>query len=193
MRSCIVTGFGTFPGVPKNPCVELLNRLRDTPPIGVDLITSILPVSFDRSILELKQIIKDTEKNLPRIHIGCSKKTAELVLERTAVNVRQSSIPDIDGEYYDVPKSISAHAINQQCSTKIDIQFLKVKLTEQGVPVKISNDAGKYVCNNVYWTSLQFDSSPTLFVHIPIIFGKELDTIELGIRILISQMLIFRH
>ena len=193
MLSCIVTGFGTFPGVPRNPCVELLTRLRKTPPIGVELITSILPVSFNRSLIELQQIIKETEMDIPRIHIGCSKKCSELVLETTAVNVRQSIIPDIDGQYYDIAKSISVDDIHQQCTTKIDVLSLQNKLNEHGVPANVSIDAGRYVCNNVYWSSLQTDSTPTLFVHIPILFGKELDTIEQGVRILISQMLLFRH
>ncbi len=61
------------------------------------------------------------------------------------------------------------------CSIEAILKFLKKK----GYEVTISNDAGRFVCNYVYYHSLRFAEQKghkTLFVHVPLFSRIEEET-----------------
>ena len=60
--------------------------------------------------------------------------------------------------------------------TPINIKTIANQLQEQQLPVAISNSAGLYVCNRVYYEALHLQQN-ALFVHIPKNFDIKAATI----------------
>ena len=86
-----------------------------------------------------------------------------VLLEKFAVNAGF----DADGErqHFDIDQS-SAIAYK----TSLDTNFWAKKLSESGIPALVSNHAGSYLCNFIYYKSLKFTQErggDALFVHIP--------------------------
>ena len=78
---------------------------------------------------------------------------------------RKASIPDNDGVLYEGEKI--ADDGEERLETEIDIVEIERRLKEEGIPVYISTDPGRYVCNNIYYTALYSRKEPSLFVHFP--------------------------
>ena len=113
-------------------------------------------------------------------------------MEKQAVNTRDSNLPDVDGVSFKSPSLITPD-MQGTLQSKVDIESIHQFLQKEGISSSISDDAGKYVCNNLYWASLLNGMASTLFVHVPIVFGDELNQIDDGIRLIINQMLLARN
>ncbi|WRX15120.1 Peptidase C15 [Theobroma cacao] len=93
------------------------------------------------------------------LHMGVNSGAQQFVLEKQAVNEATFRCPDGLGWQ---PQTT--------CSTEAILKFLK----RMGYDVTISDDAGRFVCNYVYYHSLCFAEQKghkSLFVHVPI-FSK---------------------
>ena len=181
-----ITGFGTFPGVPHNPCIDLINRLRILPPIDIDCILQILPVSYQRSIDEMEQLLPIIPEGTPRIHLGCSSKATGIVLECRSTNLRHSKCPDVDGVLYEEPEVITEK--DELYLYTADIELHQVLV--ENVFTYISEDVA-HVPVNLYWSSLR-TSKCLRYLHVPIVFGADLNPIEAGLRLIIEQLLTAR-
>lgn len=172
--SILVTGFGPFPGVPKNPCQTVLAFLESRRP--TEILTHTLPVSYRRSIVELDTMIAERQ---PRciVQLGVSAKTDLVKLEQFAYNIRDASIPDVDGEYCRaVPIRAGGLAVARQSTC--DLQELQRQLLSRGYQTVLSTDPGKYVCNNIYWHTLDtYPKIPSVFVHIPMLNDSNQQTV----------------
>ena len=166
-----LTGFGPFSGVEQNPTEQLVQRLQNQSFPGLSLTTDILPVSYKGSFRHAQTALREQSfKTI--LHLGVSAKDNTLRLERQAINSMSASIPDNDG-IINLNLSIdevmpSSHVLQ----TGVELEELVQSLREQGTEVKISKDAGQYVCNALYYQSLQWAQKQTetpqvLFVHVP--------------------------
>ena len=166
-----LTGFGPFSGVEQNPTEQLVQRLQNQSFPGLSLTTDILPVSYKGSFRHAQTALREQSfKTI--LHLGVSTKDNTLRLERQAINSMSASIPDNDG-IINLNLSIdevmpSSHVLQ----TGVELEELVQSLQEQGTEVKISKDAGQYVCNALYYQSLQWAQKQTetpqvLFVHVP--------------------------
>ena len=81
-----------------------------------------------------------------------------LTLETTAKNISSCSLPDNLG----IVKSNEKIIDN-------DIEFINTLVDVNKVKglVELSNDAGKFVCNNIYYHLLTNHPKTSLFIHIP--------------------------
>lgn len=72
--------------------------------------------------------------------------------------------------YGEAPEGFKCVSGGPDClQTKFDLPKILEKVSERQADVKfgISSDAGRYLCDFIYYTSLYVNSAPVLFVHVP--------------------------
>jgi pyroglutamyl-peptidase len=143
----LVTGFEPFGGDRVNPSCEALKRLPRR--LGaIDLATAVLPVTYRGALPALKQAIAAAAPDIV-LCTGLAGGRAELSLERVAINIDDARIPDNDGDQpVDrpvVPGGPAAYF------SMLPIKAAATALREAGLPVSVSNSAGTFLCNHVFY------------------------------------------
>ncbi len=88
------------------------------------------------------------------IHFGVDYKGDTFKLESTAYNEASFRIPDEDG-YQPKKKHIDDRfPIEQKLQTDLNIRKICNEMQKRDFNVKISGDCGRFVCNFLYWCSL---------------------------------------
>ena len=177
MDKIALTGFTVFSSHSLNPTEVLVNKFKDK-----DYINSeVVPVSYSKSAESAKKI-----EGKVLLMMGLAAGRKEISLERYAWNERKASIPDNDGVVYNGEK-IEEDG-EDRLETKIDILEIERRLQKEGIPVKISTDPGRYVCNNIYYTSLSSSIRPSLFVHFPQISDMSEEMEEKALEIITEYL-----
>ncbi|KAK3717902.1 hypothetical protein QZH41_014900, partial [Actinostola sp. cb2023] len=105
------------------------------------------------------------------IHVGVHGLTDKILLETCAHNDGYQCRPDIHCKVHESDYCIpGAPAV---IHSSINLKLVCAKAKKRGIPCEIalSDDAGRYLCDFTYFTSLHHGSSPTVFVHLPPIEG----------------------
>ena len=162
----LLTGFEAFGGESINSSQETAMAVSCD---DIDIVHRILPVSFKRSGKAVCELIDDTEPDVV-IMLGQSGKTDCIKIERIAVNMMDAKKPDNDG-YTPDEESIISDGPSAYFSS-ISVKHLRNQLDENGIPAKVSNSAGLYVCNTAYFNALHHisilgEDIKAVFVHLP--------------------------
>ena len=158
----LITAFEPFGGATTNITQDVLSALPRY--IGkAEVIKQCLPVSFERAPIALREIITEHNPDMLLL-LGQCPDGENIRLERFAINMMDSTKGDNDGY---IPNEETIYA-NQPLAlqTPLPIKELLLFCTDDVLPVKISNSAGLYVCNRVYYEALHMQQN-ALFVHIP--------------------------
>ena len=169
----LVTGFGPFPGAPINPTgplVERLARLRRPALADIEIIPYIFPTSYAAVDRELPELIA---RHKPRalLMFGLAARTKRLRIETRARNAL-ALLPDVSGQ------SLRRNSILPGGPATLVLpgqtRFLFAAARNARVPVVLSRDAGRYLCNYLCWRAAeaaQKDDGPRFatFVHVPAI------------------------
>jgi pyroglutamyl-peptidase len=159
-----VTGFGPFPGMARNPSAELARRVAASPRwrrLGIDAQSLILPTTY----AALNQVLEPALRRAPPhavLMIGVAGRTRHIRIEGRAVN-RASLMPDAAGQRPDSPTLAKGPASRRLRLSPVPLRAL---LRRHGIPCRISQDAGRYLCNALYYRALA-GPRPVLFIHIP--------------------------
>lgn len=167
----LVTGFEPFDQHARNPSGELALLLASAPPPGVEISAACLPVSYERSALELNRLLEHrghgpSAESLRFLAMGVHPGPG-FRLEQVASPRQDPDRTDADG----VPGSSLPERPQTQHRTNLDLAHFAAILERAGAaPVAISRDAGGYVCEWVYRHllahSLQW-SLEGFFLHVP--------------------------
>ena len=160
----LVTGFGAFPGMPRNPSAAVVAALaRDRARFarhGIALTTQVLPVLYDLCAAFAPAPAPDVI-----VHIGVAGRRRAVSVETRAHHRRSVRHPDASGR---APRE---HVSGVTASYRIDRGWnapaMAVALRRAGVPTAVSGDAGAYVCNALLYRSLDARVAPALFIHVP--------------------------
>lgn len=158
----LITAFEPFGGAETNITQSVLSLLPNS--IADWAIEKVcLPVSFRRAPIVLREAIATYSPNLV-LMLGQCPAGENIRLERFAINMMDSSKADNDG-YISNEETIYA---NQPLAlqTPLPIKELARFCTDNVQPVQVSNSAGLYVCNRVYYEALHLQQN-ALFVHVP--------------------------
>ncbi len=165
----LVTGFGPFPGAPVNPSAWLAEALPERlSGIGVELHTCVLPTQWE-TVEELARHLHETIQPQVTIHFGLSHIAKGFRIERSAHN-RAIARTDASGA---LPRGrVILDQGPERLDTALPTSALSTHLRERGIPAASSRSAGRYLCNFLYYLSLdraarQASASAVLFVHIP--------------------------
>ncbi|MDP7033767.1 MAG: pyroglutamyl-peptidase I [Planctomycetota bacterium] len=165
----LVTGFEPFADVRVNASERLVASLVEDPPAGVDLVTEILPTVFERSAERVEALLADSDLDA-YLALGVAREAAALRLEEVAVNRQESRRPDNDGVRATGEPVVAGGPPSYR--TTLPTEALAQALEAVGVAVEISQSAGTFVCNHVFYrTQWEFDRSgrslPAGFIHLP--------------------------
>lgn len=143
----LVTGFEPFGGDRVNPSFEALRRL---PPRlgGIAIATRALPVAFGAALPALRAAIAATSPELV-LCTGLAGGRAELSLERIAINIDDARIADNAG-HRPIDRPVVADGPAAYFAT-LPIKAAVAALRAAGLPAAVSNSAGTFLCNHVFY------------------------------------------
>ena len=161
----LITAFELFNKEKINASWEVLKNLPDKD--GIQKI--VLPVVFNECFLKVYKLMDSTHFDYI-LMLGESGGRTSVSLERIAVNIADASIPDNKGNRPHGEKIFSDG--ENAYFTTLNLKTAKGALNENGIPVQISNSAGLYVCNNLFYGVMHYISKHNLktkagFMHIP--------------------------
>jgi len=143
----LVTGFEPFGGDRVNPSFEALQLLPSR--LGaVDIATRALPVVYGVALPVLRDAIATTEPDIV-LCVGLAGGRTELSLERVAINVDDARIPDNDGNQ-PIDRPVIEGGPAAYFAT-LPIKAAVAALREAGIPAAVSNSAGTFLCNHVFY------------------------------------------
>jgi pyroglutamyl-peptidase len=164
----LVTGFEPFGGDRVNPSFEALSRLPRR--LGaLDIATRSLPVVYGAALTALREAIAATTPDVV-LCTGLAGGRAELSLERVAINVDDARIPDNGGNQpIDLPVVVGAPTAY---FATLPIKAAVAALREAGLPAAVSNSAGTFLCNHVFYGLMHEAASGRKgfrggFLHVP--------------------------
>ena len=165
----VIAGFGRFPGARFNPSARLATALarRRRPTFA----------SIERSAHVFATAYAAVDRDLPKLFaakpdivliFGLAARRRALCIETRARNSRSVLFPDASR----YRPETSAIARGKPSSRRGNAPFARLLGAARGraVPIRLSRDAGRYLCNYAYWRALEAtrDGRPLIaFVHIP--------------------------
>ncbi|MBR4800416.1 MAG: pyroglutamyl-peptidase I [Clostridia bacterium] len=162
----LLTAFEPFGGESINPALEAVNRIKDEIR-GAKIAKVEVPTSFARSFQVVKQAI-DLETPDVVLMIGQAGGRDAITPERRAINLDLAKLPDNDG-YIASGNKIVETAPEEYLST-LPIEKIVDAINASGVPAEISDDAGTFVCNHLFFSVLDYlakRGTPAGFIHVP--------------------------
>ncbi|MFF2527864.1 pyroglutamyl-peptidase I [Brevibacillus sp. NPDC058079] len=169
MKTILVTGFDPFGGESVNPAWESVKELGKIESAHYQVELRQIPTVFDKSIEQLYAAIEETKPDIV-ICIGQAGGRVDIAVERVAINVNDARIPDNEGNQpIDTP--IRENGPVAYWST-LPIKAIVHELRTQGVPASVSQTAGTYVCNHLFYGLMHYlaenhASTRGGFIHIP--------------------------
>jgi pyroglutamyl-peptidase len=166
----LLTGFGPFLDVSDNPSARLARHFSVHGAPGHRLTVRVLPVSFGWTGIILPHLIKAGRYDAALL-LGVDSGGGDRIrLERFGRNVTRGNSPDVDG--FAPGEAPITPGAPDLFATRVDVGGLLGKLEAEGIVSYLSEDAGGYVCNHVYYTALRAIAEadlPTrcLFLHVP--------------------------
>lgn len=144
----LLTGFDAFGGEVVNPSGLVAQALHGQQIAGHRVVGVTLPTVFHRSIDTLRALLCEHRPGLV-VCVGLAAERQALSLERVALNLADARIPDNAGvQPVDTP--VVPGGPDAYLST-LPIQAICATLQRQGVPAEVSNSAGTFVCNHVFY------------------------------------------
>jgi pyroglutamyl-peptidase len=143
----LVTGFEPFGGDRVNPSFEALRRLPARLG-GLDIATGALPVVYGAALPALREAIAAAAPDIV-LCVGLAGGRTELSLERVAINIDDARIPDNDSNQ-PIDRPVVASGAAAYFAT-LPIKAAVAALREAGLPAAVSNSAGTFLCNHVFY------------------------------------------
>jgi pyroglutamyl-peptidase len=174
MRRLLITGFGPFPGVPRNPSANLA---RD---IAADPRWRRLDIAVEAIVLETRYAAIETHF-VPMIRefrpdailmLGVAARRRHVSVETRAMNRVSRLMPDAEGRI--APHLKFRPGAPRLLRSKAPLVQIMRAMRRQGVDARLSNDAGRYLCNAAYFSAPMEATGgsraiPVVFIHIPLL------------------------
>jgi pyroglutamyl-peptidase len=144
----LLTGFDPFGGESLNPSWQAVQSLHHQHIAGHQVVAAQLPTVFDASLLELDRLLGEHRPALV-ICVGQAGGRGAISLERVAINVNDARIPDnACAQPVDTPVVAGGPAAY---FTSLPIKAMLQALQREGLPAEVSQTAGTFVCNHVFY------------------------------------------
>lgn len=161
----LVTGFAPWASHDVNPSTHIAHALDGVTMNGISFRAHApLPVQFGTAAdVALRRATELGAKAI--VAFGLAAATPYVRIEKQAKNEVSTHEPDARGE------SRLGNAIVEKASARLatacNVDAITSDLVASGVDARISDDAGGYVCNDLYYRLLRNAGMPVLFVHVP--------------------------
>ncbi|GGN99986.1 pyroglutamyl-peptidase I [Nocardia rhizosphaerihabitans] len=167
MNRVLLTGFGAYADEADNPSGAIARRLDGQRIDGFDVSGAVVPVDTEQIRPALSAAIEFTRPDVV-ILTGVAPGRTAPALERVAINVRDFPIPDIAGRTpIDEPVVTDAPAAY---FTTLPVKAIVDAWRRVGIPGYVSQTAGTYLCNQVFYLArhlLRESTARVGMLHIP--------------------------
>jgi len=168
----LITGFGPFPGAPFNPTgalVRYLTRIRRPAFAAVRCVGHVFPTSYSILDEDFPALVRQHRPDVI-LMFGLASRTRHLRVETVARNILSASLPDVTGRR--PAQSRLAAAKITALRTGAPCARLLQAARSARVRAALSRDAGRYLCNALYWRALEMVAQPggprlAVFIHVP--------------------------
>ena len=169
MTTILITGFGRFPGAPFNPRAALARAVaRRRRPAFADVrrVVHIFETSYAAVDRDLPKLMTQHKPDIV-LMFGLAGRTPFVRIETRARNARSVLFPDVTG-YQPTTREI----VPGRPPLRGAAPFIRLLAAARArrTPTRLSRDAGRYLCNYVFWRALEASRSGTplaQFVHVP--------------------------
>lgn len=169
MKKLLLTSFEPFAGEKVNPSLEAARQMSRVEFSGAVIHTAELPVDRHQAVASALDLIHSGGPDII-IMLGEAGGRFRINPERIAINVDDFRIPDNAGNQ---PKDepIVEGGPAAYFST-LPIRAIAERIVSAGVPAAISNTAGTYLCNRLFYSVMHAISTEGLpaiagFIHLP--------------------------
>ncbi|KAK9872462.1 hypothetical protein WA026_017931 [Henosepilachna vigintioctopunctata] len=165
-KNILVTGFGPFGNHPINASWEAVKLLPDEF-LGHKVVKCQIPVSYTDVENKIPQMWSSLKPELV-VHVGVSGEARKITIEKNA-NRNGYVISDCYGKEHPTGQVCEAEVGEDCISTGIDVKEICDFLNNTSEPMKYeqSENAGRYLCEYIYYTSLMQDREKCIFIHVP--------------------------
>ncbi|MBZ0289566.1 MAG: pyroglutamyl-peptidase I [Anaerolineae bacterium] len=172
----LLTGFMPFPGVDVNPTQLLIRYYQDGTvplPVGLQVIAEVLPTAFEASEERIRQLIRDEAPDAV-LCLGVAQKRDLINIERLAHNWDEAKIPDNEGLQPSGQKIVSDGP--ETYFSTLPVARMMAALQAANISAVLSDNAGRYVCNHVFYAARHEIATrglniPCGFIHVPGLAG----------------------
>jgi len=155
----LLTGFEAFGGDTRNPSEEAVRALDGAVVAGHRVVARVLPCVFGVAREQLLQALVDVRPAVV-ICTGLAAGRLGLTVERVAINVDDARIPDNAGAR-PVDRPVRDGGPAAYFST-LPIKAIVREWRDAGLPGAVSQSAGTFVCNHVFYALMDALSSPSV-------------------------------
>lgn len=209
MKTVLLTGFEPFDGAATNPSWEAVRLLDGWSGAHSDIpfrvVARELPCVFGDAAEAMRGLVDAFQPDVA-IAVGQAGGRPEISLERIAINVDDARIPDNAGRQpVDVPIAADGPAAY---FTTLPIKAMAAAIRAQGIRAGVSQTAGTFVCNHVFYALMHHLSGrgrgkavKAGFIHVPFLPAQAaaypvqptpsmtLDEIAAGLRVAVAVAL----
>jgi len=169
VKKLLLTAFEPFAGEKINPSLEAARQMSRVAFSGAVIDTAELPVDRHQAVTTALELIHESRPDII-IMLGEAGGRFRINPERIAINVDDFRIPDNAGNQ---PKDepIVEGGPAAYFST-LPIRAMVDQIISAGIPAAISNTAGTYLCNRLFYSVMHAISTEGLpaiagFMHLP--------------------------
>src|ERR1700759_2211971 len=174
MPAILITGFEPFGGMTYNPSAEIADALDGAEIGGARVVGRRIAVDFARHRTQLEALFGEIA---PVLYVGFGLATgADMIrIERVGVNLADFELADNAGARHR-GQAIEADGPAARAAT-LPCAAIRAALLEAGIPARLSNSAGSYLCNANLYTALGLCAAlrpapPCGFIHLPYASGQ---------------------
>lgn len=178
-RVALVTGFEPYGGMSLNPSAEIVRRLDGAKIAGMPVVGRLLPVDIAKLDGALKAALSGLDPAVV-ILLGLAPGETCIRLERVALNLADFPIPDNAGtKTRDEPLERRGEAGRL---SRLPLRAIEARLLGMGIPARLSESAGTYLCNAVMYRALGRlpKRVPCGFIHLPLLPAQVAIGLESG-------------
>lgn len=165
----LLTGFDAFAGLPSNPSATVVRAVAEFWAGKVPLRCAVLPTVYGLAEARLRTLLEECTPAAV-VLLGVARSCTVVQLERVALNLDDSQQADNHAERRLGVRIVDDGPVGYWST--LDLERWQSILTAYGIETLISNHAGTFLCNHVFYTT-QAELArrgwniPCGFVHVP--------------------------
>jgi pyroglutamyl-peptidase len=167
----LLTGFDAFGGADLNPSWLAVKALNGRQILGHKVVAARLPTVYGESLKGLYALLR-LHRPVVVVCVGQAGGRSAISLERVAINVDDAPIADNAGaQPVDTPV---VHGAPVAYFSTLPIKDMLLALQSEGLAAEVSQTAGTFVCNHVFYGLMHMLANNRLlrrtkggFVHVP--------------------------
>jgi len=176
-KQILLTAFEPFGGETANPSLEAARQMSGVEFPGASVTVLELPVDRHRAIEVASERLRALRPDVV-IMLGLAMARYRITPERVAINVDDFRIPDNAGNQPAGEPVIEGGPVGYLST--LPIRAITERLLRARIPAAISNSAGTYLCNRLFYSVMHLIASeplPTIagFIHLPYMHEQALD------------------